>query len=603
MIQSQPEKPNQQDVPPETANTTPMSWSATYRQRAIVVLAWLLLLLDLVVMVLTATSSRSEVLKLGTVTLELGAEAVAFAMMPLVLYFAHRERLLVAGNLLVGALWLILSLVLIMGVGLWAAGTIHLVLIVIMSGLLLGPRGLVAWTGLTMGSVLSMAALHAAGTIPIMSRIEFLPQRTIELLLSLLIAAAAMYSAQKMQRRSIAALQDEVIERRRAEEEALAAAVAKERFLATMSHELRTPINGVIGAANLLPPQEGTSGELVDMITSSADLLLVLVNDILDYSRLTSDQSELEAVPLALESLLTETLAPLRLQAHQRGLTLHLQCDPHLPAWLTSDPTRLRQIVLNLTSNAVKFTQSGGVEVRAAYTCGETWRLSIRDTGIGISPEAQARLFEPFAQADASTTRRYGGTGLGLAIVLRIVSQMGGTISVESTPGEGTTFSVDLPLQAARPPASLPPAPLEASAQRSPTRVLVVDDHPINRVVVRQTLSRAGHQLGEAVNGIEACEAAATGAWDVILMDCQMPERDGYEATRTIRQLPFPLCEVIVIGLSANATDGDRQRALDAGMDDYLTKPIRPTRLLEVIRQWQVYPQLQGANHNVNARS
>jgi signal transduction histidine kinase len=372
-----------------------------------------------------------------------------------------------------------------------------------------------------------------------------------------------------------------------AKERAEAGSRAKSEFLANMSHEIRTPLNGVLGAAQLLSasPLTAEQGELVGAIRSSGDGLLVLLNDLLDFSRIEAGRLELAPVPFQPRSLLSQ-VAELFRPSLAEGVSLQLESGQNLPAWLLGDPARLRQVLSNLLGNAVKFTPAGGsIRVRQ-HGDGRTYRLEVIDTGIGIPLESQADLFEPFRQADASTVRRYGGTGLGLAVCRRLVELMGGTIALESTPGRGTTLRVELPLPAVEAPpdvAAAPAAPLAAAV-----RVLIAEDNLLNQRILERMLEGAASAVGRARTGREALEGWEEGRWDLILMDCQMPEMDGLTAAREIRQREARLgrAPIPIIAVTANAAASDQQECLAAGMSDFLTKPVQREALLETIRRW-----------------
>ena len=376
---------------------------------------------------------------------------------------------------------------------------------------------------------------------------------------------------------------------------------AQAQFLANMSHEIRTPMNGVIGMASLLeatalgPEQR----DYVETIGSSGRALLRIIDDILDFSKMEAGRLELENVefdPRQLVGEVARLFAPL---AGAKGLELRAAVDDGVAALLRGDPGRLRQALVNLVGNAVKFTDRGQVAVRARPEAelegAQLVRFEVRDSGIGIAPEALGRLFRPFAQADGSTTRRYGGTGLGLVISKRLVELMGGQLGVMSEPGEGSVFWFTARLErAARPAAGAEaagaveaaPATAEApAAARSRGRVLVAEDNPVNQKVAARMVERLGYAVDVASTGDEAVASVRRGPYSAILMDGQMPETDGFEATRIIRALEGER-HTPIIALTASAMRGDRERCLAAGMDDYVSKPVSPEQLEAVLRRW-----------------
>ena len=374
---------------------------------------------------------------------------------------------------------------------------------------------------------------------------------------------------------------------------AQAATAAKSAFLATMSHEIRTPMNGVIGSVSLLAqsPLSADQKRLVETIDSCGTALLALIDDVLDISRIDSGRVELEDRPFDPRALAGSAADILALRARERGIELQVQVAPEVPALLHGDGARLRQVVVNLLSNAVKFTDHGGVALRLEVA-GEKLRLSVQDTGIGISAQAQATLFDDFTQADASISRRFGGTGLGLAISRRLVTAMGGTIGVDSSPGQGSLFHVTLPLRPAAPPpaavvaqvaapmAKAPePAAPPSPAAAAPLRVLVAEDTRVNQEVIRGLLEYRGHHPTVVPDGEEAVLAAQQAPYDLVLMDMQMPRLDGLGATRAIRALPGPASRVRIVALTANSFAHDREACLAAGMDGFMAKPITLERL------------------------
>lgn len=365
-----------------------------------------------------------------------------------------------------------------------------------------------------------------------------------------------------------------------AQQAAEAGSRAKSAFLANMSHELRTPMHGLLGMLSLLKgePLSKTQQEQLHAANDSAKHLLSLLDDILDLSKMEAGALSIHPEPLRLSRLLHELEELLRPQALAKGLTLNLRLDPELPAWVQADPTRLRQILLNLLSNAIKFTEAGRVSLSVrrlgAPEAGVCFEIS--DTGIGMTPETLARLFQRFSQGDDSSSRRFGGTGLGLEISRSLARAMGGDIEVESSAGRGSQFRVRLPLPAceAGPEAELP-LRLAASARAEHSlRVLVSEDHPTNRSFLEAALQRLGHRAVFCHNGQQALERLQTEDFDLVLLDLHTPVMDGFEACRRMRQLPGAKGRIKILALSADAFEASRRQALEAGMDAFLSKPI-----------------------------
>jgi CheY-like chemotaxis protein/nitrogen-specific signal transduction histidine kinase/HPt (histidine-containing phosphotransfer) domain-containing protein len=381
-----------------------------------------------------------------------------------------------------------------------------------------------------------------------------------------------------------------------------AANQSKSTFLATMSHEIRTPMNGVLGMMDVLERQGLDVGQRRSVATmrDSAQALLRIIDDLLDFSKIEAGKLEMEQTVFSLSGLIDGSIETFRPQALGKGLRIESSIAAGSDDALMGDPTRVRQILFNLLANAVKFTENGFVNVHAATTpLGDSATqvtLSVSDTGIGLTDEQRARLFKPFAQADSSTTRRFGGTGLGLSIVRRLAELMGGKVTVQSTAGRGSVFTVTLALKAA--PADSPLQgllrPLAKPAVKAPhserMRVLVVDDHPVNREVLVRQLDLIGIASDSANDGIEALEAWAAGHYSAVLADIHMPRMDGYELARRIRAAEAKRDRgsprTPIVAVTANAMKGEEERCIDAGMDAYLVKPVNIERLRATLERW-----------------
>jgi signal transduction histidine kinase len=378
---------------------------------------------------------------------------------------------------------------------------------------------------------------------------------------------------------------------RQAQRAAEAAAVAKSRFLANMSHEIRTPMNAVVGANELLLDCDLRAEErdLVETAQEAAYGLLSILNDILDFSKIDAGRLELETIPFDLPLLMDQTAQLLKPTAVKKNLDLKLDISPKVPQAVRGDPTRLRQIVLNLAGNALKFTASGSVSIRVdGQTTAPNQALitiAVADTGIGIAPDRIGTLFREFTQEDSTVTRRFGGTGLGLAISQRLVEKMGGRIRVESTLGQGSTFTVEAPIGLANPVEITPPTHMGLSESETfpGCSVLLTEDNQINQKIGRRILERLGCEVEVANNGREAIALAESAKYDLILMDLHMPEVDGLEATREIRRRGIA---TPVIALTASVLDETRNACEAAGMNGFIAKPIRVEEISSVLKQY-----------------
>ncbi len=386
-------------------------------------------------------------------------------------------------------------------------------------------------------------------------------------------------------------LNEQAIELERARRVAEDASRLKSEFVANMSHEIRTPMNGIIGMIGLLldSPLLEPQREYLDSIRVCAESLLTIINDILDFSKIEAGKLEMEEIAFELRPMVESVAMLFNQRAVEKGLRLTVDVASALPREIWGDPGRLRQVLINLIGNAVKFTERGEVNLRVTRSPdGGGLTFEVRDTGIGIPADVLASLFQPFRQGDSSTTRRFGGTGLGLTISRRLIELMSGEIAVESQPGFGSAFRFTIPI-ISRPtaaPASLPDAAAPAAAPE-PIRILVAEDNLINQKVTLGQLRKLGYAPDVVGNGAEALEALARASYDVVLMDCQMPVMDGFQATRELRRREGSERHTVVIALTAHAMESSRRECIEAGMDAYISKPVDTAELAAMLGGWK----------------
>ncbi|WP_332873006.1 ATP-binding protein [Caulobacter hibisci] len=453
----------------------------------------------------------------------------------------------------------------------------------------LGPKG-AAWATVIIAAiaaplnVLGLTA-EAATRAQASERMHALQLLISALLFTCMTAALALANQQRLKRL--------LVRRqglaRKAQARAQAASQAKTEFLATMSHEIRTPLNSVLGFTRLLADRDDLAPEArrhVSLIDGAGGALLTLVNDVLDFSRVEAGRVELQIAPASAEAVLRDAAAIVAQDAQAKGLALDIEVAGETGRHHGLDAARLRQVLLNLLNNAVKFTPAGRVTARLSVSAGagaDALRVEVSDTGIGVPPELRDRLFQRFSQGDSSVTRAFGGAGLGLAISKALVELMGGRIGMIAHAGQGSTFWIELTAQPCEAPAPAADTGLERTAA---ARILLVDDHPMNREIGGAFLTVAGCEVVTAENGLQAVELAKAGGFDIVLMDIHMPGMDGLTATRAIRALPGPACAVPIIAMSADALPQQIALCREAGMVDHVAKPIQKEVLYAKVDAW-----------------
>ena len=552
--------------------------------------------------VVTAETAATSILTNGLLSLSFGGPfwrgwdewttsnvlGVAIALPTLLILFDRRHRDSFRVSPLESVL--ILALVLLTAVTVFTADASLQVLLFAPALLAVFRGGPRAAAVLVVGSLAATipAVLHKTGLDPAIASPPLRQAQVFHLVLYAVCLAAALALSRQARLQALLVRRQAVA--RAAQAKAQAASQAKSDFLATISHEIRTPLNSILGFAALVrddPALSTESRRRLDLVERAGRSLAEIVNDLLDFAKVEAGRLDLRLEPVSPAALLRDAVAIVTPAAQAKGLPLSVRVettgDGDETASLALDETRLRQVLLNLLANALKFTAEGGVDAR--LTIGPArgqLRFEVTDTGIGIAPDVQARLFQRFSQADSSISRGYGGAGLGLAISKALVTQMGGAIGVDSALGEGSRFWVELSAQAVIPPAVAPlaPAPQETT---QPARVLLVDDHPMNRELGHALLTLAGCEVTTANDGAQAVELAGIEDFDLILMDVHMPGMDGLAAARAIRALPQPHGAVPIVALTADVLPEQIARCRAAGMDDHVAKPIRREELTAAV--------------------
>ena len=533
-----------------------------------------------------------------------GSTIVAVCIACVVL--VRRGHGVLAGRALLSICWLGVGAISATRGGLYS-GTVGLYLLcTVLAGVIISARAAIVVCALSVPACLALLVAEGQGLIRTDVSMT-LAQRGLTATLTLAVTTAVLLVALRRLRDSLArtdadrreleslnrqlletkaSLEETVAARtqslEQARDEALAAARAKVAFLANMSHELRTPMHALLGITELLkggalPPESQT--ELLEIASRSGDAMVTMLDDVLDLAKASAGRLSIDKAPFDPGAVVDDVVALLEPQALKKGLALDARLTGALPALVEGDRVRLRQVLTNLVGNALKFTERGTVDVVVSGADGHL-RFEVVDTGIGIAPEALSRLFQPFVQVDASTTRRYGGTGLGLAISRQLVELMGGTIGATSEPGRGSRFwfTVKLPTVEAR---ALPP-PEAPTPGHAPLRVLLAEDNAVNQRVATRMLEQLGHRVVVVGNGAAALERLSSESFDVVLMDVHMPELDGLEATRRIRRGPTP--QPRIIALTASAMPEEREACFTAGVDDFLTKPVKLEQLRRALQ-------------------
>ncbi len=505
--------------------------------------------------------------------------------------FRQRGDLVLSGNVLTGIAFLLLIAVIAVTGGVGLPATYMLGLIPLCSISIVSVRAGVTWAIVVGCALLGLGVAHASAVaFPSPFPADRLPMMTVVgSLVVTAISTGVGIAYEWIKEAALRDIEDANRMLKKAETKAKAASQAKSEFLANMSHEIRTPMNGILGTLQLLQMQDelgDDSREFTKTALSSAESLLTLLNDLIDLAKIEAGKLQFEMVPFDLHQIVAEVRGLFAPTATEKGLQIGLQFAPGCPHLIVSDPVRIRQVLSNLVGNAVKFTESGSVRIEVDRSPTDELMLTVTDTGIGIDEAQKEHIFDAFAQADSSTTRRFGGSGLGLSVCRRLIDGLQGRLTVRSEVGRGSAFEVCVPYS---------PAPVGWQAEttagaasflaqpRESTRVLLVEDHVVNALVGRRMLESMGMEVDLSTNGREAVDAAKDGHYALIFMDCHMPEYDGFEATQELRRLGVA---TPIVALTASVMAKDRERCFASGMNGFLSKPIPRDALASALQTW-----------------
>jgi signal transduction histidine kinase/ActR/RegA family two-component response regulator len=510
---------------------------------------------------------------------------------------AHLNSQLLAANIVIFAFWLMPTLIM-QSYGMQGTSMMWLLPVPAIAILLTGRQNGVMWCAVCCSTLAIYGFVHASGTLNYYSpNHEYQPAvgitNAVEVIILTLILTGAALIFRKAQhdtevefRELVARLETEVHSRTLAKEDAKLSEQSKTAFLSAMSHEIRTPLNGVITATHLLvrAKSEADKKEFSDIVIESSNTLLELVSDVMDLTAMESGKLKIANDVFALRELIHSTLRPFKFQAEKKGIALEINTDPAVPNFILGDPTRAKQIILNLVGNGIKFTHTGSVRIHTTIELNKL-KLVVEDTGIGIPEDALSKLFEPFVQADVTTRGTFGGSGLGLTIVKKIVNAVNGNIKLESKLGEGTKVTAYFPLRVPESEPVLKPSESNQEIILPPLSLLVADDNAVNRMVLGRLLENDNHKVVSVVDGKQALDYVKAHAVDAILMDIQMPIMNGEESAAAIRSLGIDRRDIPIIAITANTSSEDAERLLNSNFNGFLAKPFRHEELVKTLQR------------------